>query len=178
MTTKPNEEPHHGELIFMSNHHRAQARRLPERGHNTKDNIIPFDASPAAAETPSEQREAKKSFTSKKLTWINLLMMDHRQQPVARLVGIAIAQTINEDTKVSKASDRVTADKLGVSIRTVITSRQALRDGQWLAWHKPNPRATNRTKLVLTDKNIRSVEDHQIELKNRRDFEVSEGRRR
>ena len=126
----------------------------------------------------AEKREAKKTFTSEKLTWINHLMMDHRQQPIARLVGIAFAQTISEDTRVSKTSDRVIADRLGISVRTVITSRQALRDGQWLAWHKPNPRAANRTKLVLTEKNISSVEDHQIALKDRRDFKASEGRRR
>lgn len=126
----------------------------------------------------AEKREAKRTFTSEKLTWVNHLMMDHRLQPVARLVGIAIAQTINEDTKVSRISDRVIADRLGLSVRTVISSRQALRDGEWLAWHKPNPRATNRTKLVLTEKNIRSVEDHQIALKDRRDFEAAGVRRR
>ena len=126
----------------------------------------------------AEKAATKKSFTSEKLTWVNLLMMDHRQQPVARFVGIAIAQTINEDTKVSKTSDRVIADRLGLSVRTVFTSRQALRDGEWLAWHKPDPRAANRTKLVLTEKNIRSVEDHQIALKDQRDFEAAEGRRR
>jgi hypothetical protein len=126
----------------------------------------------------AEKREAKKTFTSEKLTWINHLMMDHRQQPVARLVGIAFAQTINEDTKVSKTSDRVIADRLGISVRTVVTSRQALRDGQWLAWHRPDRRAANRTKLVLTDKNIRNIEDHQTALKDRREFEASEAERR
>jgi|SRR5471030_1712396 hypothetical protein len=126
----------------------------------------------------AEKAAAKKSFTSEKLTWINLLMMDRGQQPVARLVGIAIVQTINEEIKVSKTSVRVIADRLGICVRTVITSRQALRDGEWLAWHKPNPRATNRTKMVLTEKNIRSVEDYQTALKDQRDFEASERRRR
>ena len=80
------------------------------------------DLNRAAIDTAEAgKHEAKKSFTSEKLTWVNLLMMDHRQQPVARLVGIAIAQTINEKTKVSKTSDRVIADRLGVSVRTVVT---------------------------------------------------------
>ena len=152
------------------------SRGAPDQGTDAK--IIDINQAAVERAAAAEKREAKKSFTTEKLTWINLLMMDHRQQPVARLVGVAIAQTINEDTKVSKASDRVIADRLGLSVRTVITSRQALRDGEWLAWHKPNPRATNRTQLVLIDKNIRSVEDHQIALKDRRDFEASEGRRR
>jgi hypothetical protein len=169
-----------GVLLHMKNYQSAQAR--PSRNdhhddhHHDDGNVVPFDATAAAAEkaAAAAKREAKKTFTSKKLTWVNMLMMDHRQQPVARLVGIAIAQTVNEDTEVSKTSDRVIADRLGISVRTVITSRLALRDGEWLAWHKPNPRAANRTKLVLTEKNIQSVEDQQIALKDRRDFEASE----
>jgi hypothetical protein len=105
-------------------------------------------------------------------------MMDHRQLPIHRLVGIAIAQTINEDDEETRTSDRVIAEKLGISVRTVITSRQALRDGEWLAWHKPSPSVTNRTQMVLTEKNIRSVEDHQTALKDRRDIEKSERPRR
>jgi hypothetical protein len=156
--------------------HAKASHREPDHGGDAKIIDINRVASDRAA--AAEKAATKKSFTSEKLTWINLLMMDHRQQPVARLVGIAIAQTINEDTKVSKTSDRVIADRLGISVRTVNTSRQALRDGEWLTWHKPDPRAANRTKLVLTEKNIRSVEDHQIALKDQRDYKAAEGRRR
>jgi hypothetical protein len=145
------------------------------------DNCEPRDAEVIdinRAAVAAAKREAKKTFTSEKLSWVNLLMMDHEQQPVARLVGIAIAQTVNEETGVSKTSDRVIADRLGISDRTVIRSRLALRDGEYLAWHKPNPRAANRTKLVLSEKNIRRVEGEQINRKDRRDFEASEPRTR
>jgi hypothetical protein len=155
--------------------HITQVRPTDNSDHAA--NVVSIDR--ATIDGPAaEKREAKKTFTSEKLTWVNHLMMDHRQEPVARLVGIAIAQTISEDTKVSKTSDRVIADRLGISRRSAVAARQALRDGQWLAWYKPNPRAANRTKLVLTEKNIRFVEDHQIALKDRRDFEASEGRQR
>jgi hypothetical protein len=149
--------------------------RDPDHGREAK--IIDIKRA-ATDRTSAEKVAAKKSFTSEKLTWINLLMKDHGQKPVHRLVGIAIAQTVNEDTRESRASDRFLAESLGISVRTVITARKALHGGEWLAWHKPNPRAANRTKLVLTEKNIRSVEDHQTALKDQRDFEAFEGRRR
>jgi hypothetical protein len=65
-----------------------------------------------------------------------------------------------------------------ISVRSVVTARQELRDRDWLIWHKPDPRAANRTKLLLIAKNVSLVEDHQIDLKDRRDFESSERRRR
>jgi hypothetical protein len=137
--------------------------------------VIDIKQAANAKAAAAEKRDAKKTFTSEKLTWINLLMMDHRQTLVARLVGIAIAQTINEKTKESFTKDRVIADRLGISERSVIRSRQALRDAQWLAWHKPNPRQPNHTKLVLTEKNIRNVEDQQTALKDQRDFDAKPG---
>ena len=51
----------------------------------------------AAAAQKASTAEKKQTFTSKKPDWINYLMMDDLQQPVAKLVGIAFAQTINEN---------------------------------------------------------------------------------
>ena len=103
-----------------------------EEGRRTGGDANIIDLKMAATDmaAASEKASNKKSFTSEKLTWTNLLMMDHKQKPVHRLVGIAIAHTINEDTRVSKTSDRVIADRLGISVRTVITARQQLRDGR------------------------------------------------
>jgi hypothetical protein len=131
----------------------------------------------AAAEKASAAKK-KQTFTSKKLDWVNYLMRDDQQQPIARLVGIAYAQTIKEETEISIASVRYIADVLGVSVRTIITSRQALRDGEWLAWHRPHRRSVNHTKLVLIQKNMIRIEDVQTARKDRRDFEENERRRR
>src|SRR5438445_13331073 len=98
--------------------HKALRRELNDAGN---DKVIDIRRAATNRTTAVEKAVAKKSFTSEKLTWVNLLMTDHRQKPIARLVGIAIAQTISEDTKVSKASDRFIADRLGISVRTVIT---------------------------------------------------------
>jgi hypothetical protein len=66
---------------------------------------------------------------------------------------------------------------LGVSVRTVVTSRQALCDGEWLASHRPNRRGTYHTKLVLAEKNTIRIEGTQTARKDRRDFEETERRR-
>jgi hypothetical protein len=143
------------------------------------DNVVDINQAAAKKAAAQAGAEAKKSFTSEKLTWVNLLMMDHRQEPLARLIGIAIAQTINDKTRVSFASDRLIADRLGISVRSVVGARRALRDGEWLTWHKPKPRGPNHTKLVLTEKNVNAIEDHQVALRDRRDFDEHEnGRKR
>jgi hypothetical protein len=153
---------------LRSGNHDSDGNKIIDNEHAASDRA-------AAAQKASAQ---KQSFTSKKLDWVNYLMRDHRLYPVARLVGIALAQTINEKTEISIASDRYIADVLGICVRTVIASRMALRDHEWLAWYKPNPRAPNQTKLVLIPKNIESIRDEQTALKDQRDFEASERMRR
>jgi hypothetical protein len=131
--------------------------------------ITPTASDRAAA---AEKTSAKKSFTSEKLDWINSLMMDHRLKPIERLGGIAYAQTVNEQTRISKASDQLIADRLGVSRRTVIRLKQKLCDYEWLACRRPeNRRLPNETKLLSIPKNIESIKDQQTALKDQRDYE-------
>ena len=68
--------------------------RHPKRGGDG-DKIIDITRAAsdrAAAAQKASTAEKKQTFTSKKLDWINYLMMDDLQQPVAKLVGIAFAQ--------------------------------------------------------------------------------------
>jgi hypothetical protein len=62
------------------------------RKHGDGDGKI-IDITQAAKDkaTAAQKASAKKSFTSKKLDWVNYLMRDDQQQPIARLVGIAYA---------------------------------------------------------------------------------------
>lgn len=146
-------------------------RTRPARQDDLADNVIQFEACAIAGRTATNAA-SRKTFTSEKLTWMEYLRKDHGLELSARIVGITIAQHINEKSRTTYISDRLIADEIGISVRSVVTARQALRDGQWIAWCKPTPRGPNHTKLVTAQKNIDAIDDHQTALRDRRDFEA------
>jgi hypothetical protein len=141
--------------------------RFETQAHlDTADNPFDFRDTPLNG----KMAESKRSFTSKKLTWVDYLMTDHRQPIGVRQVGWAISQLVNEKTGVTFACDQTVADKIGVSRWYVVKARGELRKAGWIDWTKPTPRGPNHTRLILTETNINAIEAVQIALKDRREF--------
>jgi hypothetical protein len=146
---------------------------LAKQQHKQADaEVIPFRlAPPSSRRDDSTQADTLKTWTAQKLKWQRYLTRAHRLTLLTRLVGIAYAEAMHEDSGITRASIRYIADVLGISERAVKAARQTLCDEQWLGSFRPHRRASYRTKLVLTEENMSRIDDVQIARKDARDFE-------
>jgi len=102
-----------------------------------------------------------RSFTSQKLDWITAMIADHRLDARAKIVGVCIAQHINQHTRTWILSDEVIADKTGIPKRGIQRARRSLRTIGWVGWKR-----TGDANLYWTlSEQMDSVLDRQRSLK-------------
>jgi Helix-turn-helix domain len=90
------------------------------------------DRSPAAV-APGDNA---KTFTSRKLDWLDCLAHDSMVAPLAFEIGYCIMSHLNAKSGRAWVSDETLADKSGNSERTVRRARTQLRAAGWITWKR------------------------------------------
>jgi hypothetical protein len=80
--------------------------------------------------------DSNRTFTSRKLDWLDTLAFDRRLSPLAFKVGFRIIQHVNASTGRTRISDATIADEIGCPARNVYRPRILLRDTGWLTWRR------------------------------------------
>lgn len=76
----------------------------------------------------------QKSWTSRKLEWLNCVSADPLAKPGTFEVAFCIIQHANAGTGVAIISDRVISDKTGISSAEVYRHRKLLKKIGWITW--------------------------------------------
>lgn len=90
------------------------------------------DRTPPAVTTD----DSAKTFTSRKLDWLDCLAHDPQVAPWAFEIGYCIMSHVNAKKGCAFVSDETLADKSGMSVRTVRRARSLLRDAGWITWKR------------------------------------------
>lgn len=81
-----------------------------------------------------DDQARQKSWTAKKLEWLDCVSVDSLIKPGTFEVAFCIIQHANAGTGAAILSDRVISDKTGISSAEVYRHRQALKKTGWIAW--------------------------------------------
>jgi hypothetical protein len=95
---------------------------------------------------------ADKSWTSRKLDWMDAVAADPRVPALAFEVGFIIAQAINARTEIAFVSDDTIADRTGCKRRAVHSARNLLRECGWIEWKRT--RTANEYRLRFEKINL------------------------
>ena len=103
----------------------------------------------------TDQAGHNKTATSRKLDWLNALLVDPFLKSYAFKVGFCIMQHVNAQTWKAMVSDETIADKTSLSRRHVRNGRELMRDRGWIKWRR------TRTANIYTplDTNLNSLTD-------------------
>jgi len=106
-----------------------------------------------------------RTFTGRKLDWLNALSADPKMDSKAFEVGFCIAQCINQVSHLAFLSDETIADKTHISRPGIIRARMALQKRGWVDWKRTG--GANHYWILMN--NVGALVDYQQTLKRERD---------
>lgn len=111
-------------------------------------------------ELTNEELKERSDFTSRKLDWINAIMLDRRLTTAAKVYGIYVAMRINWKTCITFVSDATASDETGIGATTISTSRKKLVKTKWIDLSRRNSGAPYTFRMLHG--NVNAMDDIRI----------------
>lgn len=118
----------------------------------------------SAEDHPGLDPEQVKTFTSRKMDWLNGVSIDPEMTPHDFQVAFCIAQCMSIERGIGVIADDTIAESTGTTRRHVLESRKRLRARGWLDWK--NTRTAN--VYVLLGDLVEAMIDRRTDLRDRR----------